>query len=203
MTNPAISQQQTLKKLTGHTDWVRSLAVLQDGTLASCSDDGTIRLWNTTTGEVCKTLAGHTDWVRALVVLQDGTLVSGSDDRTIILWDMAVLATMSATTIDDGTDDRQGYIQTYPSMSAYLLTCRLPDVVDEEGDGMLTRSKTRKIANRIKTKDIIVACHICLDPLITERIKLPGCSHVFHHKCIVAWLRNCVNNDCPLCRMVL
>ncbi len=36
--------------------WVRSLTVLQDGTLASGSDDKTIRLWDTKTGQSTKAL---------------------------------------------------------------------------------------------------------------------------------------------------
>ena len=86
MSNPSTNQQCFKKTLIGHTDWVRSLVVLPDGRLASASDDKTIRLWNTTTGESFKTLTGHTDWVNALVVLQDGTLASGSADNTIRLW---------------------------------------------------------------------------------------------------------------------
>ena len=42
------------KVLNGHTDGVYSLTVLQDGTLASGSGDGTIRLWDTKTGQSTK-----------------------------------------------------------------------------------------------------------------------------------------------------
>ena len=36
-----------IKTLRCHTSWVRSLAVLSDGALASGNNDSTINLWNT------------------------------------------------------------------------------------------------------------------------------------------------------------
>lgn len=46
-----------LRTLQGHQKWVRSLSYSSDGkTLASCSQDGTIRLWDCLTGECLKIL---------------------------------------------------------------------------------------------------------------------------------------------------
>ena len=61
----------TIKTLTGHTDSVTSLVVLSDGTLASGSNDNTIKLWDYSTGYLIKTLIGHTRWVTSLVLLSD------------------------------------------------------------------------------------------------------------------------------------
>jgi len=79
----------TTKILTGHTSSVLSLVVLPDGLLASGSgsEDKTIRIWNTKSGETIKILTGHTSSVLSLVVLPDGLLASGSDDKTIRIWD--------------------------------------------------------------------------------------------------------------------
>lgn len=66
------------------------LAVLPDGTLASGSQDRTIRIWNPRTGAHLRTLRGHssrTGSVGSLSVLPDGTLASGSNDKTIRIWD--------------------------------------------------------------------------------------------------------------------
>ena len=70
------------KTLINHTHYVRALAVLPNGYLASGSNDNTIKIWNLTTGIVEKTLYNHTGAVRSLNVLPDGNLASDSNDRT-------------------------------------------------------------------------------------------------------------------------
>jgi WD40 repeat protein len=79
-----------LKILTGHTDWVDSLAISPDGKiLASCSRDKTIRLWSLPDGNHLKTLTGRTNWVDSLAISPDGKiLVSASYDQTIRLWSL-------------------------------------------------------------------------------------------------------------------
>ena len=66
---------------------IHSLAVLLDNTLASCSYDKTIRIWDTANGILLKTLNGHTDYIHALAVLPNNTLASGSNDKTIKIWE--------------------------------------------------------------------------------------------------------------------
>ena len=99
-TGPFVGPTDTL---FGHTDTVYSVAFSPDGkTLASGSEDSTVILWDTTTGEHIKTLArstgpfvgptdplaGHTDTVYSVAFSPDSkTLTSGSADNTIILWD--------------------------------------------------------------------------------------------------------------------
>jgi len=63
--------------LSGHLDVVRSVTWSPDGlTLASGSNDRTIRLWNAQTGQVQHTLSGHLDVVRSVTWSPDGlTLV--------------------------------------------------------------------------------------------------------------------------------
>ncbi len=78
-----------VRVLVGHTDWVRALAVLPDGTLASASRDETVRVWDPATGRCLRVLEGHTETVQALAVLPDGTLASASGDRTVRVWDSA------------------------------------------------------------------------------------------------------------------
>ncbi|KAJ6013047.1 hypothetical protein N7522_003402 [Penicillium canescens] len=90
---PAVmdSWSPTLQTLEGHSDRVRSVAFSPDGhTLASGSDDHTIKLWDTATGTHRQTLEGHSKWVRSVAFSPDGLiLASGSDDHTIKLWDTA------------------------------------------------------------------------------------------------------------------
>ncbi|KAK3987305.1 WD40-repeat-containing domain protein, partial [Cladorrhinum sp. PSN332] len=56
--------------------------------VASGSDDGTIKIWDATSGSCVKTLEGHGGWVRSVTFSHDGKQVaSGSDDGTIKIWD--------------------------------------------------------------------------------------------------------------------
>jgi WD40 repeat protein len=61
---------------------------MSDGqTLASGSQDETIKLWNLKTGDLLRTLTGHKGSVRSVAISADGqTLASGSLDQTIKLW---------------------------------------------------------------------------------------------------------------------
>jgi nitrous oxidase accessory protein NosD len=83
----------TSVSLTGHTDWVTSVAFSPDGRLlASGSDDDTIKLWEVASGSLVRTLSGHTSDVNSVAFSPDGRLLaSGSDDKTIKLWDISDL----------------------------------------------------------------------------------------------------------------
>ncbi len=81
--------------LKGHSGWVLAVAWSPDGDrLATCSMDGTVRLWNPATGkQVGKEFTGHAKWVLALAWqpyhLWGDTgplLASSSKDATIRLW---------------------------------------------------------------------------------------------------------------------
>ena len=80
---------EELKLLSGHASEVLSVAYSPDGlTLASGSEDNTVRLWNVQNGQHKLTLEGHEDAVTSVVFSPNGgTLASGSKDTTIRLWD--------------------------------------------------------------------------------------------------------------------
>ena len=61
-----------IRTITGHIDWIMSLAVLQNGYLASGSIYD-----NTDTGSLNRNLRGHLDLVSSLAVLINGFLASG------------------------------------------------------------------------------------------------------------------------------
>jgi WD40 repeat protein len=79
------------RTLTDHYSYVNSVAFSPDGqTLASGSNDKTIKLWDVTTGNLLQTLTDHYSHVNSVAFSPDGqTLVSGSQDRTIKLWNVA------------------------------------------------------------------------------------------------------------------
>ena len=74
--------------LKGHTKDITSIVYTSDGnTIATASEDRTIILWNTNTGENMYTLKGHTRDVTTITFSPDNTmLASGSTDGTSRIW---------------------------------------------------------------------------------------------------------------------
>jgi hypothetical protein len=73
-----------VRTLSGHTDWVRSVAFSPDGRLlaSGSGDNRTIKLWEVASGSLVRTLSGHTNWVNSVAFSPDGRLLaSGSGDK--------------------------------------------------------------------------------------------------------------------------
>ncbi|NER83477.1 MAG: hypothetical protein F6K42_28780, partial [Leptolyngbya sp. SIO1D8] len=89
----AMRQQQLLNVLEEFrpdvlSNSVRSVAWSPDGQfLASGSDDQTVKLWETNTGQCLHTLQGHSNAVVSVAWSPDSkTLISSSADETMKLW---------------------------------------------------------------------------------------------------------------------
>lgn len=78
------------KVLSGHTNWIWSVAFNSDGTiLSSSSEDRTIKLWDVNTCKLINTFTGHTGMVYSVAFSSDSRiLASGSGDHSIKLWDV-------------------------------------------------------------------------------------------------------------------
>ncbi len=75
--------------MKGHTDSVTSVAFSPEGKrLALASFDGTVKMWDATSGQEMLTLKGHTSVVRSVAFSADGKrLASASEDGTVKVWD--------------------------------------------------------------------------------------------------------------------
>ena len=69
--------ERPLKKLEDNWDSVNTVKFSPDGKqLASASDDGTVRVWDTATGAAPQMLEGHSDVVNAVAFSPDGEIVA-------------------------------------------------------------------------------------------------------------------------------
>eukprot|EP00949_MAST-11_sp_MAST-11-sp1_P001533 g1533.t1 len=93
---PPVEQWERVMTFSGHGSDVLDVAWARgDRKIASCSVDGTVRIWEVTPEtlqlRMCEvahmTLSGHSNWVRGLAWDPVGTyLASAGDDRTVHVW---------------------------------------------------------------------------------------------------------------------
>jgi WD40 repeat protein len=85
---PDAKTWQRLKSLSDPGGGVRSVALspLKDLRLAWGSMDGTVKVWDQSTGKTA-VLRGHTSWVESVAFSPDGKhIASGSRDGTVKIW---------------------------------------------------------------------------------------------------------------------
>jgi RNA polymerase sigma factor (sigma-70 family) len=94
-------------ELRGHTEMLFQAVFAPDGrTLASGSEDGTIRLWDVLSGKEVGRLEGHRGWVLDLAFAPDGRrLVSVSLDTTALVWDLARITRRQCPVVRLGPDE--------------------------------------------------------------------------------------------------
>jgi hypothetical protein len=80
-TDAAKQLGKQIRLSSGHSKAILRLVYHDDPKnhlLATCSQDGTVRLWNPANGAALRTLAGSNDWLYALDLSRDGTLAAAA-----------------------------------------------------------------------------------------------------------------------------
>jgi len=175
-----------LATLTGHDDYVTTLAVTTDGSLlASGSFDRTIKLWSLPDGALLKTLEGHRDRVQALALTPDGTLLaSGGDDRTVKLWSLpggdmvtsveahadavrALVATPDGTLLVSGGADAAIKLWSLPT--GEFSTCLMDLAANEES--------VRGVTYQVETAsgETVITTQPCGAPIPSGAVCLCNC----------------------------
>ncbi|MEI6427933.1 MAG: hypothetical protein WCO45_06015, partial [Pseudanabaena sp. ELA607] len=179
----ALVQRSEYNRLEGHTEVVRSVNLSSDGkTLASCSLDNTIKLWNVETGTEILTLSGHTKAVSSVSFSDDGkTLASGSIDNTIKLWNVetgAEIRTLSGhtkavssvsfsadgKTLASGSDDKTiklWNVETGVEICTLSGHTSSVNSVSFSGDGKTLASGSGGVDNTIKLWNVETGVEIC------------------------------------------
>lgn len=84
------AQWKLMRVISGHTGWVRSLAVdVTNQWFASGAADRTVKIWDTASGTLKVTLTGHIGAVRGLAIsARHPYLFSVGDDKMVKCWDL-------------------------------------------------------------------------------------------------------------------
>lgn len=105
---------------TGHNDVVRKLLVLPGGNqFVSASNDGTLKIWELTTGKVLQSLEGHTSFVYDVGVTSTGDIVSTAEDRSVRIW----------------RNGKTAQVITLPCLSAWCVSVLSNDDIAVGGSG--------------------------------------------------------------------
>ena len=119
------SNMQLVRELTGHSDWLTSVAYRSDGELLlTGSEDKTVRVWNVGTGLQACQFEGHTSTVTDVAFLtHQDYAISGDDRGKVCVWNY-----------HDGIASHQWELNNKVIAIAYLSKQRLAIVATDRGE---------------------------------------------------------------------
>ena len=77
-----------IEKYEGHEMVVRDLELVNENTLASCSEDKCICIWDLNNKKLITKLRGHNEGVKCIKYLGNNKLASGGYDNLIMIWNL-------------------------------------------------------------------------------------------------------------------
>jgi guanine nucleotide-binding protein subunit beta-2-like 1 protein len=109
------------RRLKGHSHYVQDVAISSDGQFAlSGSWDGTLRLWDLSTGVTTRNFYGHTKDVLSVAFSADNRqIVSGSRDKSINLWN--TLGQCKFVITEEGHKEWVSCVRFSPNLATPLI----------------------------------------------------------------------------------
>ena len=77
------------KTLIGHKKWICSIAKLGIERIVSCSESGTVKIWDLETRNCLQTLGEHDKSMLGAIVLDDSRIVCKSANGEILIFELA------------------------------------------------------------------------------------------------------------------
>lgn len=82
----SLESPKCVRVLRRHKNAITALTALHGGKLVSAANDGTMRVWDWTTGTCLKTVSCYNSTLDALVALPDGRFAAGYTNGKVTLW---------------------------------------------------------------------------------------------------------------------
>jgi WD40 repeat protein len=128
-----------LQTFTGHTNWVWQVIKLDEDTLASCSEDGSIKIWDMESGRMLATFAGNDPVISLAFDPAKKRLISGNLKGEITIRTL-------------GQDHQQQSLTTFTAHSGIIRTIKLIDADTIATGGEDNKVKLWRFDGQLRTE---------------------------------------------------
>ena len=109
---------KSYKCSNAHIGTTECICELNNGNIASCGNDLTIKLWQKYSNEPYASLFGHTGTILSILQLKNGLLASASADKTIRIWDIKILQPVKIL-----TEHQESVIKLIQLKNSKFISC--------------------------------------------------------------------------------